>query len=274
MRLSVVLVLSIGVAAGACSSQSLTGDMSGTGGAATGPVATGGSSNDGSGGAGGTAIAACMELSSEYQQALPAALGCDVGAAGQCQHTVASALSVCGSCPIDVTDPSKLNALKQRWDAANCQALLPKLPCPAGVCLIGTPAACLPADGGTRGVCSYVPGGGPGTVDGGAATCGALAEKYAAVLATAKSCSAGATDQCTHAVPARLSPCRDGCVQYVNDGTELASIQSTWMLQGCDNVSIACPAYLCSPVAGGAWAAEGGGAGGGCNVCRPVPKPD
>lgn len=257
MRLSVVLVLSIGAAAGGCGSHSLTGDMTGTGGAGTGGEGTGtggtgGSSNLGTGGTGGAAVAACLDLAAQYQQAVPAAMACDVGGTDQCLHSVDSALSVCGSCPVDVSDPTTLNAIRQLWDAANCLVVLPKLPCAAVFCPAASNGVCAPADGGTRGVCSNVPGAG---------ACDALAQKYATTLAALKSCTVGAAGQCAHAVAARLSPCRDGCVQYVNDTSPLDSIQQAWVQQGCASVAVACPDYVCAPAAGGVCAASDGGSG-------------
>ncbi len=275
MRSLVILAFSIAVGAGACGSHSLTGDISGTGGAGTGGVgtgagATGGSSTGGTGGAGGSLLAACTELASQYQQALPAAMACDVGASGQCAQIVESALSACGSCPIAVSDTSTLGALRKLWDGANCQGAFGAISCPLDLCLQPDKDVCLPVDGGTRGVCSYPPAGTGGSSgaggDGGVSACGALAAKYAAVLASAKSCTAGSADQCAHAVPARLSPCRDGCVEYVNDPTELSSIEQAWTQQGCANAAVACPAYACAPtVAGACVATDGGGA-----VCGAV----
>jgi len=175
---------------------------------------------------------------------------------------VIGALSVCGSCPTYVTDSSKLDLLRQRWDTGNCFNILPKLPCPALLCAKPVSAVCAVADGGTHGTCAPVydstgTGGGSGSpIDAGiGVSCDALAAKYAAALAVAKSCALGATDQCTQSTSPTLLPCRTDCIQFVNDTTELDAIRQVWEQQGCSQAGGACPPSVCSSGNGPACAA-------------------
>jgi hypothetical protein len=257
------MILPVAGLLAACSSQPLTGNMTGTGGTGTGAGATGGVSNLGTGGTGGAA-AACLDLANQYRQALTAAQACDVGAAGDCQQLVTGGLSICGAPPTYVTDSSKLSVLQQLWNQENCLDVLPRVPCPLLLPVNPSSSVCVAADGGTRGSCSDVYGGTGGSTgtggsigtggapgDGGVSSCNALAEKYAAVLAIQESCSTGAPGQCGQSVPPSLLPCRSACVQFVNDATDLNAIRDLWDQQGCNsNVAVACPAIACAPANG------------------------
>jgi hypothetical protein len=267
-----LLWLSIGLAAalGACSG-SLSGNMTGKGGAGalTGSgTGAGGKVASGAGGTTGYNPAACAALSAEYDAAMPAARSCKPGSATQCTEPVNNSLSACGSCVAFVTDPSKLIAIEQMWQAANCNQ---RIPCPSsGACPMGVPDVCT-ADSTGQGLCSYGDGTGPHTggmggnegtggtgaggspVDGGELdVCGAYAIKYATVLEAVKSCTFGAAGQCAHSVLPSLSVCSAGCNLYVNDSTELEEIRLLWEQAGCARAAVACPAILCVPSAGGA----------------------
>jgi len=229
-----------------CSSQPLTGHMTGTGGIGTGGSATGGFAVGATGGTSGSAVAACQDLANQYQQALAFAQTCSAGA--DCSQVVNDALSVCGSCLTSVTNSSKLDVLQQRWDQENCLAILPRIPCPQVSCALPTGAVCATADGGTQGTCASVYG---ALVDGGSSSCSALVDKYAVALAAAKSCTIGAAGQCTQSAAPSLLPCRSECVEFVNDTTELDAIRQAWDQQGCSKTAgSACPDIPCSPAGG------------------------
>jgi len=94
--LSISLACLIGI--GACS-QSLTNDMSGTGGTGGVKTGTGGEGANTRGGSGGSAggtggQSLCDTLVAQYQTALTAARSCAIGGTGQCQQLVNVALSV------------------------------------------------------------------------------------------------------------------------------------------------------------------------------------
>jgi hypothetical protein len=261
MRSSVSMMVVLALVT-ACSSQPLTGHMTGTGGESV-SGATGGYQGGATGGSSGNATAAtCLDIANQYQQGVAFAQTCDVGANNPCTQLVIGALSICGSCPTYVTDSSKLDLLRQRWDAGNCFNILPKTPCPLLLCAKPSSAVCAAADGGARGTCSPVydstgTGGASGSpIDAGIGiTCDALAAKYAAALAVAKSCALGATDQCTQSTSPTLLPCRTDCVQFVNDTTELDAIRQVWEQQGCSKTGGACPPSVCSSGNGPACAA-------------------
>jgi hypothetical protein len=277
-----LLLLSILLAAATACNQSLTPDMTGTGGSKTGSGGEGGT-GPATGGSGGSVSSVCNTLVAEYWPAVTAAQACQVGASGQCQQLVTATLTGC-SCPTYVTDSSVLSTIEGAWAAAGCAGAGP-------VCDLLCPAAlnttCVATDGGTTGVCSYVPGtggtsgaggtsgtdgrGGAGgtagsggsTVDGGLSSCGTLASEYAAVLTGARSCTAGATGQCAQEVPSFLSICNSGCTEFVNDSSVLDGIQKKWYAAGCGNTSALCGISACTPATGGTCVA--GDAGG--SVC-------
>ncbi|HXJ22857.1 MAG TPA: hypothetical protein VMT03_21745 [Polyangia bacterium] len=246
---------------GACS-QSLTGDMTGRGGSATvtggtggvvfGSGGTGGTSPGAGGTAGSNDTAFCDTLSAEYFSAIAAAGTCQVGASGQCQQLVSSALSGC-SCPTYVTDGSALAAIETAWQTSGC-ATGAKPPCDIS-CPAALDTACVPTDGGSAGSCSYVPGtggsagtggnsgvGGSGgsSTDAGAGACDTLAAEYAAVLIGARSCTADAADQCAQSVISSLSPCGT-CTEFVNDRSVLDAIRRQWDAAGCGKGIFNCP---------------------------------
>ena len=155
---------------------------------------------------------------------------------------------------------------------------------PGSTCEIGCPVAvtlnttCVPTDGGSAGVCSYVfgtggssgatgganggtggssgamggtTGSGGSAVDGGLSTCGTLVAQYEAALGEAKNCTAGATGQCAQQVSTGLSPCNTGCTAFVTDSSALDDISRQWAAAGCADVAVACPAIACAPATSG-----------------------
>jgi hypothetical protein len=260
--------LALLTALAACS-QSLSGELTGTGGAGaqTGDGG-GGRRGSGSGGAAGSGVATCQALASEYKTALVAAQSCDVGAAGQCNQLMPSGLIGCGNCPTFVSDATKLNAILQLWQAASCNGVIPEPPCVSGACWEPVNGVCAPDPTGV-GVCGYGSGtggssgrGGTGgsAVDGGQPDlCAALRLKYASVLAAATSCTPGAANQCAQAVVPTLSPCVNNCNVYVNDATALNDVRALWQQEGCGNVAVACPASQCLGTTNdGCWPTDGG----------------
>src|SRR5450755_3323327 len=95
-----LLLLSILLAVPTACNQSLTPDMTGTGGTGTGTGGGDGGTGPGTGGLGGSiGPASCNTLVAEYQSALTTAETCQVGASSQCQQIVTGApLGGC-SCP-------------------------------------------------------------------------------------------------------------------------------------------------------------------------------
>jgi hypothetical protein len=279
MRARVLLPILVVATAGACT-QSLTANMSGTGGFTAGTGATGGT-GPGTGGtrtggtrpgvggyAGNSATASCDTLTAEYQSALTAAQGCQVGAPGQCQTLVGWSLSGC-SCPTYVTNSSVLVTVQSAWQAAGC-ASTARAPCMLE-CPAALNTACVATDGGSAGICSYASGtggnSGTGATGGaGGSSCDTLAAEYAAVLIDASSCTAGATGQCAKAVPAALSPC-GACTDYVNDDSVLSVLQKMWEDGGCDGAVMFCPpASPClTAVGAGCLPSDAGG-----SVCSTV----
>lgn len=249
---SLFLASMLSAAALVACGQSLTDNKTGTGGVGTGGSGTGGSGGSVTGTGGSSLQALCNQLATAYDQAVTAAQSCTLGASGQCQLAVPSALSACGACPTFVNDDSKPNAIKTQWQSAGCLDASPPVPCPPGLCL-PPPSTCAANDSGGAS-CGFVSGAGgsggsPGTggssPDAGFNQCDALASKYQAALAVAKTCNVGATGQCGQLVPEVLSVCA-GCAIYVNDAGELNEIQAAWTQAGCDNkVGVACPAISC-----------------------------
>jgi hypothetical protein len=259
MRSPLLLSILLAATAVACT-QSLTPTMAGTGG--TGGD-TGATTGLGSGGFGGKVSAACAAFTAEYQSAFVAAESCRVGASGQCQQSVPSALSGC-SCPTYVTDSSALSMIRKSWDQVGC-------PVQTATCEIFCPIAvnttCVPSDGGSAGFCSYVPGtggisgsdgggavggtsgSGGSPVDGGLSDCDTLASEYAAVLVGARTCTAGAASQCGQQVPTYLSACSSNCTEFVTDSSVLNAIRDDWKTAGCANVPVVCPLFACAPAA-------------------------
>jgi hypothetical protein len=279
-----LFLFSILLAVPTACNQSLTPDMTGTGGArsATGGGAGGTSSGTGgftvgTGGLGGSiSPAVCNALLADYQSALTAAETCQVGASGQCQQIVTASLSGC-PCSTYVTDSSQLSALEEAWQMAGC--LMPTLGC-ASDCPAPLNSTCVSTDGGSVGFCSYLPGsggtsggtggtngGGTGgttgaggsAVDGGLGGCDTLASAYAAALIGAESCTAGAADQCGKEVPSSLSQCSTGCAELVTDSSVLDVIQQKWEAAGCADVAVACPLVVCAPPTGATCVASDAG---------------
>jgi hypothetical protein len=262
MRSPLLLSILLAATTVACN-QSLTPTMTGTGGTGATGGDTGGTTGLGSGGVSGKVAAACAAFTAEYQSAVAAAETCRVGASGQCQQSVPSALGGC-SCPTYVTDSSALTTIRGEWDQVGCQG-------PTATCEIFCPAAlnytCISTDGGSTGFCSYAPGtgGSSGTgatggttgaggspADGGPSNCGTFASEYAAVLIGARTCTAGAVSQCGQQVPTSLSACSSNCTEFVTDSSVLNSIRDEWKTAGCGNVPVACPLFVCATAAGAA----------------------
>jgi hypothetical protein len=268
-----LLLFSILLGAATACTQSLTPDMTGTGGSKTGSGGAGGTPT-GWGGSGGDVSSVCDALVAKYRSAVPAAATCQVGASGQCQQLVTTSLNGC-SCPTYVTESSTLSAIEDAWQAAGC--VVPEGPCNL-LCPAPLNTTCVATDGGNAGLCSWVPGsggvsgaggtsgttatggrGGTGgaigaggsTVDGGLSTCGTLESEYAAALISASSCTAGAAAQCAQQVLSSLSPCNSGCARFVTDRSVLDGIRQKWDAAGCGNVKVLCPAIACTPATGG-----------------------
>ena len=269
-----LLLLPLLLAAATACNQSLTPDMTGSGGSKTGAGGAGGTGGA-TGGSGGSVSSVCNALTAEYQSAITAAETCQVGASGQCQQIVTATLTGC-SCPTYVTDSSALSTIEDAWQAAGCAGVGP-------VCGLLCPAAfnktCVATDGGSSGFCSYVPGtggtsgaggtsgtdgiGGRGaaggatgsggsSVDGGLSSCATIVSEYAAVLAGARSCTAGAAGQCAQQVLSSLSLCNSGCTEFVTDRSVLDVIRQRWDAAGCGNVPVLCPLIACAPASGAA----------------------
>jgi hypothetical protein len=64
-----------------------------------------------------------------------------------CQETAPSSLP-CGGCTTHVEDTTELNAIRAKWNAANCKSGI----CPAIACVLPGVGTCFPTDGG-GGVC-------------------------------------------------------------------------------------------------------------------------
>jgi hypothetical protein len=244
MRTSLMFSILVAAATGACS-QSLASHMSGTGGAGS-----------GNGGQGGYDETVCNTLTAEYQSAVVAAETCQVGASGQCQQSVPSALSGC-SCPTYITDNSTVYKIRGAWDDARCPVQMRAC---ATSCPIAANTTCVSTDGGSTGVCSYVPGTGGGSggaigagdaigaggssLDAGYDVCGSLAAEYGLALLDAKSCMPNEGVECATPVPASLSPC-GGCNDYVTSSIVLDGIRQKWLAAGCANVKVFCPKIAC-----------------------------
>ena len=137
--------------------------MAGTGGTPAASGGTGAGGIRGTGGLGGIPVSPeCEAIATQYQAALGAAESCQVGAPGQCQQIDNGPLSFC-NCTVYVNDTSALDPLEAASQAAGCPT---PIPCGCPTSLNNT---CVATDGGTWGVCSYVPSfgtgaaGGPGT---------------------------------------------------------------------------------------------------------------
>lgn len=247
-------------------------------------MGSGGKVGTGSGGTTGYNPSVCAGLSAEYDAAMTAARTCSAGATQQCMQPAIDHLSVCGGCPIFVTDASKVGAIQQMWVAAGCDRPPVAPPCFDGACPSGIADVCVAgADG--QGMCSYAAAGAGGTSGGtggkggsggssgagGSAaadagppndTCAGYAQKYALLLAAAQSCTVDAAGQCLHPVDPILSVCNSGCTTYVNDATELDEIRQLWDQAGCNRTpAVACPAYRCVPAEGGACTKSNTGGG-------------
>jgi hypothetical protein len=258
MRSLICLSLLAAAALGACS-QSLTGNMSGTGGSGTGA----GGIVSGTGGAGGVDLASlCGSIATHYEIAIGYAQTCDGSQPGQCEKLIDSALSTCGSCPTYVNDSSGLLPIQQAWLSVGCDKL-PPVPCAKVACSVPANGVCLSGKcvAGPSGTGGSSPDAGPNP-----SACDALVQKYATVLSVVKRCTVDATGQCSHPVPQTLTVCFSSCMAYVNDETELNAIQQAWNDAGCSDLQVACPAIACLPSSGGLCLATDGGSA----TCTPI----
>jgi hypothetical protein len=269
------LLLSILMAATSACDQSLTHEMTGTGGTGTGQIGTGAGGGAGArtsldagglGGSGGKRVGhICNTLAAEYQSALTEAETCQVGASDQCYLLVSLALVDC-PCPTFVTDGSALMTIQNAWLAAGCRGSATPT---CAICPGALNTTCVSVDGGSVGACSYLPGtggtSGTGGVTGGttgdggfggdggfmevAISCRMLESEYAAVLSGAETCTAGAAGQCGQQVLSSLSPCSvdAGCMEFVTDSSILNAIQQKWGAAGCANHNGTCPLVACAP---------------------------
>lgn len=147
MRLTpIALAALLTVACGSITTSGGTGGQAGQASGQGGTGARGGGSGKG-GGSGGTAGtgggATCAQLQNDYDTALAQARSCSPGANNQCQQNAPSSLA-CG-CETFVNDTSTLDAIRSRWNQANCQN---QTVCPAAACLQPRSSSCRPADGG------------------------------------------------------------------------------------------------------------------------------
>ncbi|HVT09407.1 MAG TPA: hypothetical protein VHO67_18230 [Polyangia bacterium] len=291
MRTHLWLAIGLAASLGACS-QSLSGNLTGAGGAGADTTGSGGQVGTGTGGKVGASTGGstgydatvCAGLSAEYDAAMSAARACTATATGQCMQAARDSLSPCGAgCVAFVTDASKLNVIEKMWVAANCDRPVPAPPCaPIGACPSAISDVCIAgADG--RGVCSYAGSGTGGTggrgasgaggsaVDGGAPydTCAGYASKYELLLNGARSCTVNGSNQCAHAVAPSLSVCSGGCTTYVNDSTDLDQIRQLWQQAGCGKAAVACPAIACLPPSGSVCTQTDAG-GGTCTSYYPL----
>ena len=117
---------------------------------------------------------------------------------------------------------------------------------------------CVVASGGAGGTSGTA--GSSGSADaGGGASCGELADAYAADLPAAEQCDVGDKSACQTLVSEALSPC-GGCSIYVNDASKLNALQAAWLQQKCNDVPVLCPAISClQPTSGLCVAGDGGG---------------
>jgi hypothetical protein len=102
------------------------------------------------------------------------------------------------------------------------------------------------------------------------AVCASLASQYDAAMGVAQQCSVDWPSQCDRTVPAHVSPC-ESCLVYVNDPTELVTIEAQWVLAGCDQATgSSCSSVLCPMPTNGACVDTGNGTG----KCSFNPEPD
>src|SRR6185312_15233411 len=86
-------------------------------------------------------------------------------------------------------------------------------------------------------------GGRAGSSGGAGKSCSQLETDYSDALATAKSCTLGAPDQCKQLVDTSIS-C-PGCKVHVNDTTDLDALTARWTDAGCAQTRAPCPAIAC-----------------------------
>ena len=105
-------------------------------------------------------------------------------------------------------------------------------------------------DGGT--------GGSGGGGQGGGSSCDQIQAAYQAALATARQCSANATNQCQKMAESALG-CT-GCPTFVNDDSGLSQFDNAWNQAGCSQNQL-CPGIAClAPKSATCKASDAGGA--------------
>jgi hypothetical protein len=220
----------------------------------------------------------CVELGTDYLNAVSAARACTPGASNQCQALADPVLEPCNAdCrPLQpVNDATAASAALQRW-AAQCADS-----CPKNVCTLPpTTGTCVVADGGGPGGICVV--GTPATsADSGAAdatsdaseSCDQARADYQAALDAAQICTPGAPNQCQVPVNPLLTGCPpNGCDfgPWVNDATAVNDAIGRWVVE-CHPL-VACPDDACLPsVSIGSCVAPDAGAATG--RCVAIPRP-
>jgi hypothetical protein len=90
----------------------------------------------------------CKDIATQYTDAVKAAQMCTVGAANQCQKSVAASLTSRCGCPVAVNSTDALDKIRASWTDAGCnQCVLPVL-CPAIACLGGAGSCVASSSGG------------------------------------------------------------------------------------------------------------------------------
>ncbi|HEY5089147.1 MAG TPA: hypothetical protein VIK30_04215, partial [Polyangia bacterium] len=130
------------------------GTSGGTAGAGGGTTGAGGSiAGHNGGGQGGHGTGkdggeTCVELETDYSDALTAARKCTPGAANQCQQLVDLSVS-CPGCKGYVNDATTLDTIAGEWKDQACKQQL----CPAIACIAPGTGVCLSTSGGPGGTC-------------------------------------------------------------------------------------------------------------------------
>ena len=145
--MAAMLMTSLCLGIGGCSSTQMPADDGGALGGGN-----GGGGHTGAGGVSGTdAGETCQSLSADYAAAFEAARTCSPFLTNvQCDH-LASASLQCPNCPVHVNDTTRVDQIRAAFQArTDC----PSAPCPAILCVNpGTSGACVANDSGSAGSC-------------------------------------------------------------------------------------------------------------------------